>query len=313
MTNNPQDMIANQKDLQKCRKDLLQFVNKYLMPHKEYLKGNRHFNEWISLPLNYWRYMEIPITHWYFSLGNLTTTQSIIDIGSPKLLALYLSATNPDSEIIVSDISDYFVSDFEEFKKLLNLGNMKIKIIDGRSMEFKDNSIEQVFSVSVLEHIPEDGDSKCAKEIGRILKPGGVATFTLPYAQDYCEEYLEGIKTYWSDFSVENNGKVFFQRRYTWDDIEQRIIKPSGLKLKSMILIAEKPIKKAGRYFYNGKIVENCNYIENSKEIKMLSNLMRRIGLSQQWIHSYYSRRYHYFTYNKKDQNALCIAFQMQK
>lgn len=257
--------------------------------------------------------MELPLTLWYILKGNIKSGQTFLDIGSPKLLSLYFSVIYPGITIISSDISNYFVSDFQAFNELLGLDNMQIKLVDGRAMDFENDSIDQVFSISVIEHIPGDGDSRCMAEIGRVLKPGGQVTITLPYAERYCEEWLAGIKTYWSDHSIRNNEKVFFQRRYLWEDVIQRIIKPSGLKINSFVLTAEKPIRSTKKYYYNGKIEENCNYIEKSKRVNRLKHLMSKIGLSHQWLHSYYSRRYLYFTHDKNDRKALNIALQLEK
>ena len=314
-------IIPLKKEINRCRRELLRFMRRRLLvlEHRGRLQRNRHFREWAQLPMDYWRYLEMPLTLWYMSQGKVKAGQTLLDIGSPKLLALYLSVANPKATLIASDISDYFVSDFQEFKSLLGLDNMQVKILDGRYIEFENETIDQVFSVSVLEHIPDDGDSKCMAEIGRVLKQGGLATITLPYTTSYCEEWLEGIKTYWSNHSIESGEKVFFQRRYAWEEIVRRIIKPSGLRLKSMVLTAESPIKRASKYYYHGKIVENCNYINNyikkSTMIKIILGIMGSISVltPYQWVHSYYSRRYLYFTSDKGDEKALNIVLQMEK
>lgn len=305
------------RELDLCRKDLLGFVSRELMPRRKEFKDNGHFREWLHAPMAYWRYVELPLTLWYMS-KNIRAGQTLLDIGSPKLLALYLAVSNPDTKVIASDISDYFVPDFEGFKDKFALEKMQVATLDGRSMGFEDGMIAQVFSVSVLEHIPEDGDSLCMAEIGRVLRPGGLATLTLPYTQSYCEEWLEGIKTYWSEHSVESGEKVFFQRRYAWKDIVRRIIEPSGLRLKGFVLTAERPIEKVAEHYYHGKLAENCNYInERIKKgvaIKALQGIVAPLGRSPcQWLHSYYSRRYHYFTSDKNDKRALNIALHLEK
>lgn len=308
-------IIPPKKEISIYRKELLEFVKKHLLPYRKQLQSNRHFREWSLIPMNYWRNIELPLTLWYMSNTDIKKVQLILDIGSPKLLALFLSTINKNATIIASDITSYFVKDFQMFKDLYGLDNMLIKTLDGRCIPFEDEEIEQVYSVSVLEHIPDDGDIKCAAEIGRVLKPGGLATITLPFARTYCEEYLEGIKTYWSDHSKEVDGKVFFQRRYALKDITDRIIKPSGLILKSMVLTAEKPIGKLSRYDYHGKIAENCNYIDKSIFVKILKGLLKIAGISlpYQWIYSYYSWRYHYYTNDKGDIRTMNIALQLQR
>lgn len=265
--------------------------------------------------MNYWRNIELPLTLWFVSKAGIKDGQCIMDIGSPKLLGLFLSAANKNNPVIASDISSYFVKDLLMFQKLYGLKNMYIKTLDGRRLPFKDDKIDQVFAISVLEHIPADGDSHCANEIGRVLTPGGVAIFTLPFAQIYAEEYLDETKTYWSDHSTIADGRLFFQRRYTYTEIMNRIVQPSSLNIKHMVLTAEYPIRGINKYQYNGKAAENCNFIDKSKLVKILKALSKIMVKScpYQWIHSYYSGRYHYFTNDLNDPNLMNITIELQK
>lgn len=59
---------------------------------------------------------------------------------------------------------------------------------DARSMPFLAGaSFDRVLCVSVLEHVrPEkDGDIDVAREIGRVLRPGGIAVITLEVAREW--------------------------------------------------------------------------------------------------------------------------------
>jgi len=49
---------------------------------------------------------------------------------------------------------------------------------DGRRMPFPDASFASVMSISVMEHIP--GVEDVLKEIGRVLRPGGVLAYAVP-------------------------------------------------------------------------------------------------------------------------------------
>src|SRR3712207_8939918 len=57
---------------------------------------------------------------------------------------------------------------------------------------FRSNdTFTKVYSISVLEHIPDDGDTRCAAEIGRVLAPGGTAVLTVPFAPTSRDEYTK--------------------------------------------------------------------------------------------------------------------------
>ncbi|TMF18414.1 MAG: class I SAM-dependent methyltransferase, partial [Chloroflexi bacterium] len=58
---------------------------------------------------------------------------------------------------------------------------------DARKTSFPDAHFDAVFAVSTVEHIglfdaDDTGDQKAAREMCRILKPGGLFVLTVPYA-----------------------------------------------------------------------------------------------------------------------------------
>jgi SAM-dependent methyltransferase len=53
----------------------------------------------------------------------------------------------------------------------------------GESLPFKDDSMDAVISVAVLEHVRDP--FKCAREISRVLKPGGRLYCAVPFLQPY--------------------------------------------------------------------------------------------------------------------------------
>jgi SAM-dependent methyltransferase len=307
--------IPQAGELRYWRRALLAFVKKRILPLSEKLRHSRHFNEWSKLPLNYWRYIEIPVTLWCMNGESRRSGMNILDIGSPKLPALFLAVQDPKNSVTASDISPYFVRDFERIKSLLSIQNLENRILDARNIDAPDNAFDQVFSISVLEHIPGDGDTAGMKEIARVLKPGGTATLTLPFSISYCEEWLEGITTYWEEHSEKNEGKIFFQRRYGWQDVLDRIVSPSGLGLKKVVLTGERPIGGLKKYSYCGKLPENCNFMETSPLIGRLKQAAERAGLKtpHQWIHSLFSFRYHFFSGVINDDRLLNIAVHLEK
>lgn len=194
----------------------------------------------IIVPVNYWRTVEFRLV-----LNELkpAQTDTILDIGSPKLLSLYI-ADKYRSEVYATDIEKYFIDDYTYFRDLKNISekNFHPKVSDGRKLIFPDNSITKVFSVSVFEHIPDNGDTICIQEISRVLTPGGTCVITVPFSVVSKQEFRDPGEFYWSNSSSVDisNNKVFYQRRYSEEDLFTKLIEPSGLELKKLQYIGER-------------------------------------------------------------------------
>jgi len=86
--------------------------------------------------------------------------------------------------------------------------------MDMRELKFPDNSFDAVFCTSSIEHLDSLADvHKAAKEIGRVLRPGGVAIVV-------------------TEFKVDGEGNKFDNvLLFTENDLRSDIVKPSGLTL----------------------------------------------------------------------------------
>jgi SAM-dependent methyltransferase len=188
-------------------------------------------------PLSYPRYMEYRLV--MELLGELDGGP-ILDIGSPKLPILLLAKHCP-SEIFATDIRDYFIGPTAHLLRRTGSGarldaDVHLETQDARSLSYADSSFDRVFSVSVLEHIPDNGDAVAAREIARVLRPGGIAASTVPFrAEGYRDEYVAG-----DVFERRaSGGRTFFQRRYDLDTLRTRLIEPSGLTVTAIIPFGE--------------------------------------------------------------------------
>lgn len=95
----------------------------------------------------------------------------------------------------------------------------------GGKLAFPDNYFDRVFSICVIEHLTSQARRDLMNEIGRVLKPGGIASFSTDY--DHEREVL-----------VFDKGLRFAYR----DKFEEDVIAPSGLKLMgNQDLIDAKP------------------------------------------------------------------------
>lgn len=193
----------------------------------------------VVIPVNYWRSVEYRLV---FDELDVRASDRVLDVGSPKLLSLYL-ADRVGAQVCSTDIESYFVEDYATFAELTGAtGRFRPLAVDGRQMDFDDGAFSRAFSISVLEHIPGDGDVRCIREIARTLEAGGRCALTVPFAATGRDEYRAPESFYWSDRSkpAADGRKVFFQRRYDERQLYERLIEPSGLSLRKLAFVGER-------------------------------------------------------------------------
>lgn len=213
--------------------------------HGDINGGARH----LLIPQSYWRNVEC---RFVLQAGEFKPTDRILDIGSPKVLSLYL-AKHLGANVYSTDIDDYFIREYTHLRAMEGLSpdRFHIQTEDGRHLSFADNSLDKVYAISVLEHIPDCGDSETVREMGRVLEPGGRAMITVPFLPKARNEYWPAEKLYWAAHSkLDEDGRVFFQRRYDETDLHDRLITPSGLRLRSLQFVGERVFTNAKRELY---------------------------------------------------------------
>jgi len=296
-------------DVHKVQKKIELFYILRILP-KVFAKSVRqtiHFRQWFAAPMNYVRLIELPLTK---ILLDLDKESRILDISSPKLLSLYLG-TNGFPGITISDVEDYFVEDFKAYAKEFGF-SPQIKTFDATNIPFEDCSFNRVFSVSVLEHVPDNGDREIAKEVARILKPNGIFVITCPASITYSEEWLNKQNFYWSS-KVREDGRVFFQRRYDEQSIKERFGN-IGFEIEDIIFIAEKPIKEP-KLNVNGRLLYNVYYLDEIILVKILKilNTIFRLPLLPYFAYRHISYRHHYLTRNCNDKNIRQAAVKLRR
>ena len=175
------------------------------------------------VPLDPSRYLELPET--MRELG-ARPGERVLDLASPKLLAVVLARSGAE---VVS--VDQLEPEIETWRRLTaGEPRLTFQVADGRALPFEDGSFDHAYSVSVLEHIPEPGDEEALRELARVAKPGGRVVVTLPFADQYRED--------WRDAPVyadqgDAGGRHFFQRWYDEARLERFATAAPGLEVVS--------------------------------------------------------------------------------
>jgi len=156
------------------------------------------------------------------NLGQYIDAKQIIDISSPYLFGFYI-AHRYDLKYTYLNPDKREIDRIEHVRKYIRLrSRYSASIADATNLPYRDNSVDDIISISVIEHINGSGDSSAMAEMWRILKPGGKMMLTFPIKRAYEEEFRDD-----NVFGLnvdQKNGKYFFQRYYDQKTIDKRIL-----------------------------------------------------------------------------------------
>lgn len=205
--------------------------------------AKRHFTigiKQILAPILYWRFPEF--SECLTAIDAIEQDHiKILDIGSPKLLSLFL-ATKRSYMIYATDLQDQqiftrYKQHFDDWQSLKgSSGKYIVEFQDARSLQYADNTFDVVFSLEVLGHIPDGGDITAMQEIQRVLKKEGIAIIAVPYANEARELFVEH-DVYERKYRGE---PVFYLRQYNAQTVQHRLIEPSGMTLLKKIILSER-------------------------------------------------------------------------
>jgi SAM-dependent methyltransferase len=156
-------------------------------------------------------------------LGAINQGSSVLGVGAGHEIILYWLANNA-GRVVATDLyeGDWAADNAKEGDPAV-LDNpakyapfpyrqerLAFQRMDGRRLEFPDASFDVVYSLSSIEHFGgHQGAAQSMAEIGRVLKPGGVAAIAT-------ELILRGGQD---------------QEFFTLEDLARHVVAPSGLKL----------------------------------------------------------------------------------
>lgn len=194
------------------------------------------------LPINYWRVtiFKIVAERIFRSTFN-KNGMKILDIGSPKLLSIFL-ATNINGEIYATDLQDKVIfTEWELHSRNLPLkSNLIFEFADAKKLSYPDRYFDVVYSLSVIHMITpaENGDVLALMDVQKKIKSGGLLIIEVPYRLQYAVLYLDR-----NNFEETYSGEPLFNERH-YDDpaLEDRITKNiDGVLLEKVVLCEKFP------------------------------------------------------------------------
>jgi SAM-dependent methyltransferase len=153
------------------------------------------------------------------------------------------------ADVYATDLFPYFFDEYADHVESLGGppigGRYQMELQDARQLTYPDKSFDKVYSISVLEHIEDRGDTSAIREIARVLKPGGVCCITVPFSAHYYESTID-YELYYK--KPVDGGPVFFERHYDPASLRTRILEPSGLVIREIQYFGERwfPYERIG-------------------------------------------------------------------
>lgn len=164
----------------------------------------------LLVPLDPWRYYELgKAADEHFDGLNL-------DISSPKLLTSLLRHEDRGDWVGI----DLFRQEIESWRRIDP--SLRLEVQDATRLPYPDATFDHCISISVVEHIAEEGDTAAMAEMWRVLKPGGILILTTNVCAERRELWRED--RIWGEASRSVDGRVFFERHYTPEDLSRRLL-----------------------------------------------------------------------------------------
>jgi SAM-dependent methyltransferase len=120
---------------------------------------------------------------------------------------------------------------------------LRVLRADARRLSFDDGSFDRVAAISTVEHIEKD-EPAAMKELARVLAPGGRLVVTVPYNP------LKRAELFSRDAVYGRTGdRVFFAHIYDDEALEERIVRPTGLRVVERLHLGEPGLRMSRLYY----------------------------------------------------------------
>lgn len=120
---------------------------------------------------------------------------------------------------------------------------LRVLRADARRLSFDGGSFDRVAAISTIEHIEND-EPAAMRELARVLAPGGRLVVTVPYNP------LKRAELFSRDGVYGRTGeRVFFAHIYDDEALEERIVRPTGLRVVERLQLGEPSLRMSRLYY----------------------------------------------------------------
>lgn len=176
-----------------------------------------------------WRLIEYPAVT---RMLDLHPGERVLDIGSGTSSYPWMLARK-GAIVVVAELDEERVRWQRDQARRLGsgFGQVWLVVADATALPFREGAFDRVSAVSSIEHIPDD--RAVAREIARVLKPGGRAAVSVPYTFHERTSFFQGIRDFRrvgrNEFVRARDGGLV--RFYTDEDIEERFGRAVGCRI----------------------------------------------------------------------------------
>ena len=174
----------------------------------------------ILFPMDSVRYFEFDFL--WKSIVKRRTLGDYLDVSSPRLFSLRaLKRRRFKSAVLVNPVVD----DLRTTERLINACGLSRRcefhncVLE--NLESAPSSFDTIVCISVVEHIPGEGDRDAVQKMWELLRPGGMLLLSVPCCKDPFEEYIDFNE--YGLLTADDEGFVFGQRFYNQETLEERV------------------------------------------------------------------------------------------
>lgn len=185
-------------------------------------------------------YYDESIRDYLINLGIFKKNMHIVDLGSGNGY-IALAAAKYVKKVIAVDISKEMIKELKKNAKAKGIKNIQTFESDVQDIPLEDETVDMVCASMYLHHIEEP--HMAIKEIGRVLKPGGIV-FLADYHEHKDMELKQKMHDLWPGFSLSRLEKWFSENNFknieTKNIETKNIAGDTNLKVGIFVLTAVK-------------------------------------------------------------------------
>jgi SAM-dependent methyltransferase len=180
-------------------------------------RGDSHGVELLVHPIDSVRYFEFGFAARALPAG----AKECLDVSSPRLFSLWMAETHPGVTVDLLNPDAADLGRTERTVRKLGIDNVRCRVAAVEGLD-PAARFDAIWSISVVEHIPGDGDTAAVRRLHDALRPGAPLILTVPVARAFTDEYRE--RDVYGLGRTQERGRYFFQHQYDEGAIGERLV-----------------------------------------------------------------------------------------